>query len=77
MVSAGQASEPLEATARRILDELCRHPNQRFSVEQIAQLVGCSEADAAIQLEALAYRGEIEKERDAGGHKVYYRPRKT
>lgn len=77
MVSAGQASEHLEGTARRILDELCRHPNQRFDVEQIARLVGCSQDEAAIHLEALAYRGEIEKERDAGGHKVYYRPRKT
>jgi predicted transcriptional regulator len=63
--------------AQRILDLLSQHPNQQFEVDDVAQQVGCSEETAQTALEALAFAGEIDKQRTEGGVTLYTRPRKT
>jgi hypothetical protein len=60
-----------------MLDYLSNHPNEQFTVTQLCEVIGCSEDDAKVSAEALAYQGEIEKERPEGGETVYSRPRRT
>lgn len=71
------SSKELGPTAQQMLAYLRDHPNEQFSVEQMAQQVGCSTEEAKTHLEALAYQGEIEKERPDGGETLYKRPRQT
>lgn len=71
------SSDQLSPEAQQMLDYLSNHPNEQFTVTQLCEAIGCSEDDAKVGAEALAYQGEIEKERPEGGETVYSRPRRT
>ncbi len=71
------SSQELGPEAQRLLDYLRAHPNEQMTVTQIAQTMDCTEEEAKIHLEALAYQGEIEKTRPEGGETVYCRPQRT
>lgn len=71
------SSQQLGPETQKVLDYLCEHPNEQFTVEQVAQQLGYSEEDAKTRLEALAYQKEITKDRPDGGETVYCRPRRT
>lgn len=77
MSSIQNPQERLGPDAQRILDHLSEHPNEQFEVDAVAQQVGCSEETAQTALEALAFAGEIDKNRTEGGVTMYSRPRKT
>jgi Fic family protein len=72
-----RTSDQLGPEAQKLLDYLCDHPNEKYTVAQLLDVAGCSEDEAKVHLEALAYQGEIEKERPEGGETVYCRPRRT
>lgn len=71
------SSEELGPEVQKLLDFLSARANDQFTVGQLAQEMNCSEEDAKVHLEALAYQGEIEKTRPEGGETVYCRPQKT
>ena len=71
------SSQELSPEAQRLLAFLQNHPNEQFTIGQLAQELGCAEDEAKLGAEALAYQGEIEKVRPEGGETVYSRPRKT
>lgn len=71
------SSKELGPVAQQLLAYLRDHPNEQFSVDQMARQVGCTTEEAKTHLEALAYQGEIEKVRPDGGETVYTRPQKT
>lgn len=71
------SSKELSPEAQRLLAFLQNHPNEQFTIGQLAQELGCPEDDAKVAAEALAYQGEIEKVRPEGGETVYSRPRQT
>jgi predicted ArsR family transcriptional regulator len=71
------SSKELGPNAQALLAYLRDHPNEQFTVEQMAQQVGCTTEEAKTHLEALAYQGEIEKVRPDGGQTMYTRPQRT
>ncbi len=77
MSSIQNPQERLGPEGQQILDYLSEHANQQFEVDAVAQGVGCSEESAQTALEALAFGGEIDKQRTEGGVTLYSRPRKT
>jgi|GEM_PF-2784107 len=71
------SSQGLGPEAQQALEYLQAHPNEEFTVEQIAEAMGCSTESAKVHLEALSYQNEIEKRRPEGGETLYCRPRRT
>jgi predicted ArsR family transcriptional regulator len=72
-----RSSKELNPDAQRLLKYLSDRPNEQFDLDQLAQAIECAPEEAKVHLEALAYQGEIEKIRPAGGETVYCRPRQT
>lgn len=72
-----RSSSDLSPEAQQLLAYLSDRPNEQFTVTALADALGYSEDDAKVHAEALAYQGEIEKERPEGGETVYHRPRRT
>ena len=77
MAGIPRSSSDLSPDAQRLLDYLRDHPNAQFTLEELVQALSSSSDEVQIQLEALEYQGEIEKEHPAGGAAVYFRPRQT
>lgn len=77
MAGIPRSSDELNPQARQLLAYLADRPNEQFTVTQLAQALNCAEDDAKVSAEALAYQGEIEKERPEGGETVYSRPQRT
>ncbi len=71
------SSNELSPEAQRLLAHLQEHPNERFTVAQLVEMLGGSEDEVKVSAEALAYQGEIEKDRPEGGETVYSRPQRT
>jgi predicted ArsR family transcriptional regulator len=77
MAGIPRSSSDLSPDAQRLLDYLRDHPNEQFTLEALAQALGSSADAVQIQLEALEYQGEIEKDHPEGGQAVYFRPQRT
>ncbi len=77
MSGVPHSSNELSPEAQRLLAHLTEHPNAQFTVAQLVEVLGASEDEVKVSAEALAYQGEIEKERPEGGETIYSRPRRT
>lgn len=77
MSNIPDAHESLAPETQRILDYLSAHPNEQFTLEQIAQAVGDGQENVQVRLESLEYQSQVEKAHPAGGQAVYSRPRRT
>lgn len=71
------SSRELGPDAQRLLAYLKDHPNQQFTLEQLADALDSTVEQTQVWLEALDYQGEIEKQHPEGGEPVYTRPRQT
>ncbi len=77
MSGVPHSSNELSPEAQRLLAHLEEHPNAQFTVAQLVEVLGGSEDEVKVSAEALAYQGEIAKERPEGGETIYSRPRRT
>ena len=77
MAGIPRSSGDLSPDAQRLLDYLRDHANTPFTLDALVTALGTDADQLQIQLEALEYQGEVEKDHPTGGPAVYSRPQRT